>query len=336
MVKSTILIVAVAAVAVAAGACVFFLANNNGDDKDVDRVDIYRELKDGDEINAGFDVVMDFTSESQEMDADTFFGSLYYPVTPEGERAKIKINSTDYDCTIVEYAFTESKTLLYVLDSGFIAKRSVYNDGKLTYQTEVTTTNLDPAKSKGEQVLVKGSYYEMKMIFGFNLYSIDLTIDGTIRTEVDSVDDDTGDIMVKVDSSLSGDVKMLMEVESIIDNKVKFKDAEDTVSMNDAMSLYSYDHVIKAHQDSGYTIAYGEKSSEKKNTEFGKREVISQQLKCTGGPGETMEENCEFGVENVIYKRVMTLDYVVLGGIDLDMVVTYTLYSCTAVSTEKV
>ena len=328
MEKPTIIIIAVVAVLVVAGAAAFFIASNGGDKE---KVEVYRDLVVGDKIELTDKAAIVYDSDPKETTVAEFLDGLYYDDVPVGEKAKIKINSTDYDCTIVETPLTIS----YVLDSGFTAK-SVFKLGDRVINTKtITSASLDPAKGWEEQVIEKGSYIKMDITINLPVFGNDMPLKGTYLMTVNSIDEDTGNITTVIDASVSGSIDLTLEVEKITDGKVKFKDVDEIVSMNDAMLLFAYDQLIKNFEQGDYTVVYGEKSSVKKDTEFGKREVVSQQIKLTDTQGDVRTVNCEFGVKNVLYGYTMVMEEFSLDDDAPELHMTYIFHKSTAVSTEN-
>ena len=337
MVKSTILIIAVAAVVVAAGAGAFFFANNGGDDGK-DKVEVYRGLEIGDKIEIGVSAVADDVKDMPKENMKTIISELYQDPTglTPGEKAKVTIGKTDYESTIYTFEMhTEEvsvEMVVYLLESNFVAKGSVTTNGThIDY--EIKETSLDPTLKQDEQVIVKGSYTVRALSMDMAIEDTEFTMKGTVKTEALDVDADSY-VTQKRSIDMKGDFNTTMEVESIVDDMVTFKGSDEPVTMNEAMSSYAYDKYLENLRDQGAVVALGDKSSEKKDTEFGKREVTSQQVKYTLD-GQEHTVDAEFGSKDVLYSYV-TIGEGEMFGTDVDIKMTYTLLSCTAVTTEEI
>ncbi len=334
--SKAIIAIAVVAILVVAGACVFFLANNNSDDKDKDKVEVYREIQEGDKIGMGVSAMIDFAGEPKEGNLGEFMDRLYPSLEgfEAGEKAKVTINSKDYDCTIYTSNDLGIKTVMYVLDSEFVAKSLAYFGDEPTTQSAVTNTNLDPTKGADQEV-VAGSYYVMTTTTEIEAGGDDMKMTGTIRYEMVSIDADTGIGEIKTSVNMTGSGNVNLEVESIADGKVKFKDAEGIATVNEAMGSYAYDRfIVFLEDDMDAEIAYGEKSSKTMDTEYGKREVTSQEVRYTI-EDTTTTVTCLFGAKNVLYGAVSEQETEILD-VAVIMIVSYTLKDCTAVTTEEI
>jgi hypothetical protein len=328
--KKTIIAVAVVAILVVAAACVFVFVLNK--DKSADHYEALRDIKVEDQIKMDENLSIKTLSEKAGS-GDEFLAKLYNTVgwtDPVGE-ATIKFQGKDYDCDVYERSIRDVTMRCFVVKTSGALLKADTTDGSL--YIELISSDFDVATPISEHNFVEGASYQYNSKLKTTVLGYTEEFDSTVVYMITDVLD--GGLKYSIDREwrlTSTEVKTL---ESIDGSVYKFKDDSLEYPKYGAMSYYSYSSAEKYLDDIYDDVKMGEKKTEKMETSYGTRNVTLQKVTGTIEVlGETIDTHYHFyyGEGDVLY-QYSVLNHTSEDGESFTVIHTYTLKSCTAVST---
>jgi len=325
--SKAIIAIAVVAILVVAGACVYVFVLN----KDKDPSDHYETLRDiavGDEIELKNSVTVTLNYEESGQ-ANDFLEWLYFDGegTLTGEQT-MRYKSTDYECYVYEVTDDEETAEVYIIKESGVMLKMAGDDKNAT----LADTNLDVTKGIEDQEISNDSFYK------YDVKMLAPTEESTTLV--------TGELSIKITETLmggykyayhmqqTGESRKTMELESITGDQYKFKGEETTVSKAGAMQFYSfseaYQFLVETYGDG---IIPGEKKSPTIMTAYGERQVTSQKYSVAIGLGFEAVYDFYYGQDDVLYQCTVLNHIPDDDSHIMELEVTYALQDCDAVTT---
>jgi len=272
--SKAIIAIAVVAILVVAGACVYVFVLN----KDKDSSDHYETLRDiavGDEIELGMDMKI-VTHTTGEGDGEEFLDDMYFSALAEPiDEKTVTFQGKDYDCYVYQTAMGDEGMDAYisvVKTSGVILyAEPVDGDGYL----KLAASDFDVAKQIDEHDFAVGSsyQYDIKIMRTYGGYTAIFT--GTLINTVTEVLD--GGLEYTSHEDMSAVAPYTMKLASIDAGVYKFEGMDAEYTKAGAMQFYSfseaYENLVEQY---GNAIVPGEKKTSTMDTAYGERQITLQ------------------------------------------------------------